>query len=370
MRCELRPFFGLGLLVLGLIVLTLPLTAMGSEFANAVPGRHLAFPRDHGKHPDFQTEWWYFTGNLRSLSNRWGFQLTFFRRALARRPAPWHSDWTVRDVYPAHFALTDIGDKRFFHTELMSREGPGLAAAASDTLDVHVRDWRASLQGDTIRLHAQENDYALDLKLVPQKAPVLHGDGGYSIKGGMSGQASYYYSLTRLTAEGTVRFEGITHEVSGLAWMDHEFGSSILLPDQAGWDWLSVQLDDGSELMLFYLRNKDGSRDKIFGTLVPRTGSPIDLDRYPVVVTATGTWKSPRTGATYPSRWEIRIPDLDVELSVKPALSDQELSSDKSTSIVYWEGSVDVKGSRKGRAVSGRGYVELTGYAHSMGGRL
>jgi len=341
-----------------------------SQFSQAVPGRLFAFPKDHGKHPDFLTEWWYFTGNLESKTGRWGFQLTFFRRSLVKVPPTRRSQWTVRDLYPAHFALTDISNRRFFHTELISREGPGLASAARDDLHVRVRDWSAARQGEQIRINVRERDYSLNLKLVSGKPPVLHGHGGYSRKSDSEGQASYYYSLTRLLASGTVTFQGVSHDVTGSAWMDHEFGSSILHQDQVGWDWFSLQLDDGSEFMVFRLRKKDGSFERPFGTFVPPEGPPVYLYDQPVEFRATGTWTSPHTGAVYPSGWSIVAAGLNLNVKISPALQDQELASGASTSIIYWEGSVEAEGSRDGKPVTGRGYVELTGYAHSLGGRL
>lgn len=356
---------------LGMLVLVLlPFPGVAEDFARAVPGREFVFPQDHGKHPDFQTEWWYFTGNLRSDHNRWGFQLTFFRRALAKTRPPWRSAWTVRDVYPAHFALTDGKGERFFHTELMAREGPGLAGAAPDKLHVRVRDWSATAEDNSIRLRARQDDCDLDLRLIPVKPPVLHGNNGYSRKGISPTQASYYYSFTRLKAQGVLTVNGTSHAVDGYAWMDHEFGSSILLESQVGWDWFGIQLDDGSEIMLFYLRNKDGTRDRIFGTFVPKETSPVNLNAQDLSIEATGTWKSPHTGAVYPSGWRVRIPSLDLDLGVTPILRDQELSTGRSTSIVYWEGAVDASGVRAGAPVQGHGYVELTGYAQGMAGRL
>lgn len=339
-------------------------------FETASPGRVLHFPRDHGKHPSFQTEWWYFTGNLDSQHGKWGFQLTFFRRAMVKDPPKRKSAWTVRDLYPAHFALADITKGTFYHAELLAREGPGLAQAESQGLGVHVRDWSVRRQGNEIRIKARQDGYALDLRLKPLKPVVLHGDSGYSRKGDSESQASYYYSYTRLEAVGTITYAGTSHQVKGLAWMDHEFGSSILLDDQAGWDWFSLQLDDGSDLMVFHLRKRDGSVERPFGTFVPATGQAVDLGGRRIAITSTGTWTSPRTKAVYPSGWNVEIPSQNIKLEVRPLLEDQEFFAQRSTGIVYWEGAVTVKGLRKGRAVRGRGYVELTGYAHTMEGRL
>jgi predicted secreted hydrolase len=342
----------------------------GSLFKEAVPGRVFSFPRDHGKHPEFQTEWWYFTGNLRSDNQEWGFQLTFFRRSLVKEPVRKDSSWAVRDLYPAHFALTDVKNRRFFHADLISREGPGLAAASTEDLMVQVRDWKALRHEEKIRITAREKGYALDLELIPEKPVVLHGDAGFSRKGEAENQASYYYSITRLKAQGHLTFQGIKHDVTGLAWMDHEFGSSILLKDQVGWDWFSLQLDDGTDLMLFYLRRKDGTLDLPFGAFVQADGRTMDLAGQKIVASTKSTWTSTRTGALYPSGWTIQVPSQGIHLDVTPLVNDQELVTGGSTRIVYWEGAVAFQGTREGKPVRGKGYTELTGYAHPMEGRL
>ena len=348
-----------------------PAVGTGSEFKPAVPGRTLSFPRDHGKHPEFQTEWWYFTGNVQSNDGSpWGFQLTFFRRGITRQYREGASAWAVRDLYPAHFALTDIKNGKFFHAELLSREGPGLAEASSEDLSVRIKDWQAVMKGSKIHITARKGNRALDLDLVPLKPPVLHGESGYSRKGDSEDQASYYYSFTRLKAEGTITAAGIKQKVSGTAWMDHEFASSILKQDQAGWDWFSIQLDNNTELMVFHMRKKDGTPERRFGTFVGKGGRAVNLANKRIVIAPHETWTSPRTKAVYPCRWNISIPDIKMDLEVIPVMKDQEISSEKSTGIVYWEGAVKVKGTRDGRKVRGKGYVELTGYAHSMAGRL
>ncbi len=360
-------FFGL----LVLLVFHGGLSEAHGEFRQAVPGRILSFPRDHGKHPDFQTEWWYFTGNLESEDRaKWGFQLTFFRRSMSGEPARKQSAWGVRDLYLAHFAISSIEEPAFFHTELISREGPGLAESSGDDLNVRIKNWSALKEGDTIRIKADDNGYELALTMIPEKVPVLHGRDGYSRKGDQEGQASYYYSFTRLRTEGWLTFKGVKHRVSGLSWMDHEFGSSILHGDQAGWDWFSIQLDDGTDLMLFHLKKKDGSFERPFGTLVGKDGASTDLHAQSIAIRQTNTWTSARTNAVYPSGWTIELPAQGINLNVIPAFPDQELITRKSSRITYWEGSVKVSGTRRGKEVAGRGYVELTGYAHTMGGRL
>jgi predicted secreted hydrolase len=340
-------------------------------FADTSQRRVLSFPKDHGTHPDFQTEWWYFTGNLESEGDhRWGFQLTFFRRAFVREPTRKLSAWAVRDLYPAHFAITDVSSQNFFHTELLTRKGPGLAHAATDDLDVRVRDWTAKREGEEIQITAHEQDYALTLRLVPVKPPVLHGDAGYSRKGDSTDQASYYYSFTRLKAEGTLTFKGVSHRVTGLTWMDHEFGSSILRNDQSGWDWFSLQLDDGTEVMVFHLRKKDNTFERPFGTFVPEEGPAVDLAEERIAILPKGSWTSPTSKAVYPAGWTVEIPGRNIRLQVTPAYEAQELTSGSSTGVIYWEGAVNAEGFRNGKKVKGRGYAELTGYAHSMEGHL
>ena len=342
----------------------------GPVFKDADINRVLVFPRDHGRHSDFETEWWYFTGNLESPDNKWGFQLTFFRRSLLCQRPSLNSSWAVRDVYPAHFALTDITNGRFYQTELVSREGPGLAGASEDDLRVRVRDWVAEWRGGEIHIRARQNGYSLDLRLRPEKEKVLHGQGGYSRKGETAGQASHYYSFTRLRAEGILTFGGKASTVSGLAWMDHEFGSGILLPHQTGWDWFSLQFDDGTEVMVFHMSHKDGSLGRPFGTFVPAEGDPVDLAGKEISISAKGSWLSPHTRTRYPSGWTIDIPEMKISLKIEPLFDDQELVTAKSTQIIYWEGAVEVKGVREGKPVRGKGYVELTGYAHPMAGSI
>ncbi|MEW6351933.1 MAG: lipocalin family protein [Thermodesulfobacteriota bacterium] len=281
------------------------------------------------------------------------------------------SAWAVKDLYMGHFAVADLTGKRFFHTEVISREGPGLAAASEDDLNVRIRNWSAERTGQTFRIRAADKAVAVDLTLKPVKQPVLHGDQGFSRKGDSATQASYYYSLTRLEAAGTLTVNGTPTQVNGLVWMDHEFASSILTAEQAGWDWFGLQLDDGSELMAFQLRKSDGTFEQPFCTFVDGDGTASPLSGTAISITRTGpTWKSHRSGAVYPAGWTIDVPARALKIDVTPAPADQELNTAKSTQVTYWEGAVHVSGQSRGRPVQGRGYVELTGYAHSMGGRL
>lgn len=352
----------------------LPLVGLQSNsdsFARAKPGRIFSFPRDHGPHPDFQTEWWYYTGNLKDSSGReFGFQLTFFRRALAVQTAESKSsDWRSDQVYLGHFALTDVQDQRFRYFERFSRGAAGLAGAVGEPqFKVWLDDWQVEQVGnDQYRLFARAEDISLELNLLDRKGPVLQGKDGYSQKGPDAGNASYYYSQTRLEAEGTVTTPSGTYAVKGLSWMDHEFSTSALGPDQVGWDWFSIQLDDGSEVMLFTLRNQEGEVDGFSsGTLIGVDGSTRSLTKEDFEIETSSTWKSADSGGKYPSGWQISIPSAGLTLNVQPKLRDQELQ----VSFIYWEGAVGVTGERDGKPVRGNGYVELTGYAASMQGQF
>jgi predicted secreted hydrolase len=216
-------------------------------------------------------------------------------------------------------------------------------------------------------MRAAQEGLALDLTLVEHKGPILHGNRGYSPKGPMPGNASYYYSLTRLETSGTVQVGDTSYQVSGLSWMDHEWSTSGLSADQVGWDWFSVQLDDGSELMVFQLRKADGSIDPFSsGTYVAEDGSTRHLARDAFEIRVEDTWRSPHTGAIYPARWTVTVPVVDLVLEIEPHLADQELT----VAYSYWEGAVRIEGERAGQAVRGNGYVEMTGYAGSMQGQF
>jgi predicted secreted hydrolase len=331
----------------------------------------LAFPGDRGPHPDYQTEWWYYTGNLvADGGQRFGYQLTFFRRALVppagrttREPA-----WAADQVYMAHLALTDVADQRYWAFERFARGAAGLAGAQASPYHIWLEDWQVEeVETGVTRVRAAQQDLALDLLLSDRKGPILQGDGGYSPKGPQPGNASYYYSLTRLETSGTVQVGEVTYSVSGLSWMDHEWSTSALAADQVGWDWFSIQLDDGGELMVFQLRKEDGSIDPFSsGTLIAGDGSVSHLNRDEFKVRVDDTWRSPHSGATYPARWTIVVPTGNLVLEIEPLLANQELA----VSYTYWEGAVRVEGQRAGRAVQGHGYVELTGYAGSMQGQF
>lgn len=339
----------------------------GTEgFARAMEPREFHFPEDHGPHPEFRTEWWYWTGNLETADGHgFGYQLTLFRNALAPRGAERESAWGSRQVYMGHFALSDIGAGRFYAFERFSREALGLAGARAEPFRVWLEDWEAAaLEGGVfpMRLTAQAEGVALSLVLEEGKPPVLQGDRGLSQKSAEPGNASYYYSLTRLPSRGTVTVDGRTYEVTGTSWMDREWSTSALGADQVGWDWFALQLSDGSELMYYQLRRKDGSADPFSaGTYVPAQGAAVRLSREEVRIDVQDTWRSPRGGATYPARWRISVPSQQLVLDITPAQADQELQ----VSVRYWEGAVRIQGTHAGQPVTGHGYVELTGYGDS-----
>jgi predicted secreted hydrolase len=333
------------------------------DFARALPGGELSFPADHGAHPDYRSEWWYFTGNLEDGNGRhFGFQLTFFRFAVAAAGPERDSAWASRQIWMAHFALSDPAVGRFEFRERLARGALGLAGARTTPLAVWLDDWRLASVGEDflpLRLAARDDGLALALTLRAGKPRVLQGDNGLSAKGPEPGNASWYYSYTRLPAEGRIVFDGEAFDVSGLAWLDREWSTSALGDGVEGWDWFALQLDDGTELMVYRLRRGDGTAaPPSAGSFVAVDGrvTPLGVGDFELV--PTRTWKSPATGVTYPVAWQLRIPELALELAVEPWQEDQEMD----VSVRYWEGAIRVRGQRDGRPVGGNGYLELAGY--------
>ena len=372
---------GISLLaVLCSLLLCLPPSLFAqSPYSLALPGYRYSFPRDHFSHPAFQTEWWYYTGNVQSSDGRrFGFELTFFRQAVSREPAS--NPWDIRDVYLAHLALSDLSGGRFFHAERTNRAGPGLAGADESAARIWNGNWHIVWKDSDQHLQAIAENFEMHFTLHSEKPPVIHGENGVSQKAAGSGQASHYYSLTRLDTNGTILLGGKSFRVSGLAWMDHEFFTHQLTAEQAGWDWLSVQLDDHTELMLFHIRRKDGSIDPFSaGTYIDAQGraTPLHHDDF-LLEPRTEIWHSPVSGATYPIRWRTAIPKLGIQLEVTTQLAQQEIAPQRADSSsasrsslvpIYWEGAISLAGSRKlpGAGVSnplhGVGYLEMTGYA-------
>lgn len=334
-------------------------------YEQALEPRPFVFPADHGPHPSFKTEWWYYTGNLATESGaRYGYQLTFFRIALAPEGEERTSEWGARQIYMAHFALSDISGERFFAFERFNRPALGLAGAQAQPFRVWLEGWEASGPDGSfpMRLQAAEGGVALDLTLEQGKPIVLQGEEGLSQKGPERGNASYYYSLTRMPTTGSITIDGERAEVSGLSWMDREWSTSLLSEDQVGWDWFSLQLSDETELMYFQLRRSDGTPSGTSsGTLVLPDGEPVDLAGGDVSLEVLETWES--DGVAYPSGWLLRAPGR--ELRITPAQRDQELR----LTTRYWEGAVDIEGTADGQPITGSGYVELTGYGETGGPR-
>ena len=333
-------------------------------YAVAKEPRTFRFPSDHGPHPKFRNEWWYLTGNLDGQNGeRFGFELTIFRFLLTpsvqrKQASRWQSD----QVYIGHFAISDVGNEQFHVAQRFSRGGMGLAGARAEPFRVWVEDWSIAARPGTAttwRVQAADQDRLLDLNLTQLKPPVLNGQNGLSRKAAEPGNASYYYSISRLQTEGLLQIGTQRFAVSGFSWLDREWSSSALSADQAGWEWFALQLDDGSELMLYQLRRLDGSRDPFSaGTWISRSGDSNHLDASEFRIEITQFWDSP-LGGRYPSAWQVSVPSLELQLDVQPVMDDQELR----TTVLYWEGAVDVSGKRNGKKLGGRGYVELTGYA-------
>ena len=330
------------------------------SFVPALPGYDFQFPRDHGSHDEYRTEWWYYTGHLRTDDgHRYGFEVTFFRVGVSTAVES-ATRWDLRNLAMAHFAISDIDGKRFRYYEKLNRQSPFTASAATGRLDVLNEGWSATTMPDGAwRIIAFGGSDAVDLVLRTRKPPAIHGENGVSVKAEGVGYASHYYSMTRLEARGSVG----GRNCRGTVWMDHEFGSSNLRENQEGWDWFSVQLDNDTELMLYQIRRADGTVDPASsGSLVTSDGSVIHIRRDQMRITSSNRWKSPKSGATYPMGWRIELPAFRIALTVRPLLRDQELVTKGSTRVTYWEGAVDVAGSFENVVVSGSGYVEMTGY--------
>ncbi len=356
-----------------LIVLVLLPIAIGEarakendrQFRRALPGYVFKFPNDHASHDDFKTEWWYYTGHLsgREENQKFGFELTFFRSGMNTANQV-QSRWKVDNVYLAHFAVTDPGRKSFFFQSRTNR--PGLATGGADQQKYRVWNggWTAQLDNNAHILKATTPEYGIDLKLVSAKPPALHGKNGVSQKASCKGCASHYYSMSRLQATGTIIRDGKPIPVTGLVWMDHEFGSNQLTREQVGWDWFSIQLDDNTEIMLYVMRVKSGGFDvNSSGTIIGADGSTQHLSLSDYKIDVLNQWKSPSTSATYPAQWHISIPGRRVELTVEPLLNNQELVGEQAGGITYWEGACKTIGTVNDKPINGQAYVELTGYA-------
>jgi predicted secreted hydrolase len=335
-------------------------------FNRALHPRTWSFPRDHGRHDGFKTEWWYFTGNLKDSTGRsFGYQLTFFRTAFTANPTTRPSPWAMNDLYFAHAAITDLGDRTFTFKDILERGRPGLAWASDKTLDVTLLAWSARIEENIIHLHASDKGFAIDLQCADGRGPILEGPGGVNPKGHQPGQASYYYSMTRLKTSGSLTVNSHSYKVEGQSWMDHEFSSNSLSPEQTGWDWMGLQLSNGDDLMIYRLRNKSGGADFLSGTRITPDGQPHYLSATDIAIEGSHPWKSPVSGGSYPQVWTLQCRG-EPPLIVKSAMPGQELITSESTKVTYFEGVANVTDAHGKPA--GEGYLEMTGYAKSLGG--
>jgi predicted secreted hydrolase len=373
--------------ILSLLLVTLPgfsavPVKQTPDYEQALPGYQYHFPQDHAAHPSYKTEWWYYTGHLKSNQGRtFGYELTFFRigtgiAPIQEKPPAKNkvkkSPWSMDELYMAHFALTDDQGKNFFNTETLNRAGLNTAKADSKTYHVVNKGWQVKQTGqDEFELFAQSGEQALHLNLKAEKPLVIHGKDGVSQKADCIGCASHYYSYTRLLSEGTLTWKGEKFPVKGHTWMDHEFGSNQLTTQQVGWDWFSVQLDDNSELMLYQLRQKNGAMDtNSSGTWVSADGKATHLKLGQFQSKPLAYWKSSKTSGIYPSGWQVLVPEQGLDLQILPTVRKQELVSPTPGGTSYWEGRCLVSGKHNGKKVSGEAYVELTGYSKAFKQRI
>ena len=356
--------FGLSAFIrvhLRLISFFLAAAALSAEYRKALPGYHFQFPRDHFDHPEFQTEWWYYTGNVQTADrHRYGFELVFFRQAKRRGPSDNPSAWRADDLYLAHLALTDIDGRRFFYRKRLNRAGPGLAGASLDEGRIWNGNWQArwDVSSDVQTLSAVAESIRFQLRLTPRKPVVIHGVGGVSQTGEGAGHGSYYTSFPLLEVEGTLNGAAVT----GTAWMDHEWFTNLLDAGQQGWDWFSIQLQDRTEMMLFQIRRSDGSIDPhSSGTFIDAAGHATTLAQSDFTLQPLESWTSPHTGARYPVKWRITLPARHIALECDAAIPDQELLAEDAAGPTYWEGAARYSG-----WAEGVGYLEMTGYRKAI----
>ena len=336
--------------------------------------RAFIFPDDHGPHPGFKTEWWYYTGNLfTNDGHQFGYQFTIFRSQLnppAGKQDSSTSDtgWDTNQLYLGHFAIADVENEDHIFEERSSRGAAGLAGARAEPYRIWLEDWeiqriKAETAGDKsfpVRLRAtMEDGAAINLTITPAKPLVLQGEKGYDRKGAEEGNASYYHSFTRMDTKGVIAKNGKEFNVSGLSWMDHEWSTSALGEDQEGWDWFSIQLSNGYDLMYYQLRNTDGSVSNFTtGSVVSPDGKKTTIGPTDVTIEVRDQWESPNSKSVYPSKWKMKIPKFDLSLDLQTLFSDQEMD----VSVRYYEGTVSVSGNMNGDDISGNGFIEMTGY--------
>ncbi|MFT4563054.1 MAG: putative secreted hydrolase [Gammaproteobacteria bacterium] len=332
-------------------------------FSYAIDPIKFEFPSDHGKHPDFRSEWWYFTGNTATEDgHEFGFQFTIFRFALKPIPSHSQSPWRHSNIYMGHFAISDISAETFHAYERQARPALDMAGQQAQPLKIWIGDWsleQSDGKSEVWHLLAKQNSYTLDIVLRADRPILLQGDKGLSKKSAAPGNASYYYSIPRLSVSGTIGTPETVHQVKGQGWYDHEWSTSALAEGQQGWDWFSLQLDDGRELMFYQIRDTLGqATGTSHGVILSNKGTQVPLDSANVEIKVQRYWRSPKSGARYPARWRIKIPEQQLDLIVTPRFADQEWRQN----FTYWEGAVSVTGKSSDQAIVGRGYVELVGY--------
>ena len=334
---------------------------VNSEPANALPVKALQFPRDFGSHPDFSTEWWYITGHATSKGRDFGFQLTFFRSRIAGTQNM-ASKFAAKQLFFAHAAITDVANKKLWHDQRIARDGFGVASASQVDMNVKLRDWALTSQGANYSASLPTTDFGLKLQFTETQKVLLQGKQGLSRKGPQEVQASYYYSQPQLATTGSLRIKDQTFEVTGKAWLDHEWSQALLHPSAVGWDWIGMNLNDGSALTAFRLRDKEGLAVWDGGSFRSAKSELYVFSRGEVIFKPTRFWKSPLSQTTYPVEWMVRTP-ADF-YTVKAVIDDQELDSRQSTGSIYWEGLSELIDSNGKRV--GMGYLEMTGYAQPL----
>ena len=346
------------------------LTALtGSRPASALPAQTLQFPRDFGSHPELRTEWWYLTGHAKTTPagsagkvREFGFQITFFRSRIAETQTM-RSAFAAKQLIFAHAAITDLQGQRLWHDQRIARAGFGVAHASDNDTDLRLRDWTLQRNVDgSYGARIAAGDFALDLRSQPTQPVLLQGNAGLSRKGPDAAQASYYYSQPQLATQGALTLQGRRFDVSGRAWLDHEWSEALLHPDAVGWDWIGMNLDDGSAFTAFRLRRADGSALWFGGSWRGADGQSRQFDPDALRFDAERRWTSPRSNAVYPTRWRVQTPVGT--FTVNALLDDQELDSSGSTGAIYWEGLSELLDAQ-GRRI-GRGYLEMTGYAAAL----
>lgn len=340
------------------------------------------FPDDHGPHPGYRTEWWYYTGNLfTETGQQFGYQFTIFRSQMTppdsnKSDKAYNEDWNTNQLYLGHFAIADVENEDHIFEERYSRGAAGLAGSQADPHRVWLEDWEIN------RIETSENDdenfpvsikaemedgSSLDLKITPAKSLVLQGEDGYDPKGPEEGNASYYLAFTRMDTEGTITKDGEEFEVEGYSWMDHEWSTSALGEDQAGWDWFSIQLSNNYEIMYYQLRNSDGSMSQFTnGSIIDPEGNKTNFNLGEVTLEVLDTWKSPHSNAEYPSQWNLNIQNKNIYLQLSTIFPDQEMD----VSVRYYEGVLDISGNMDGKEVTGNGFIEMTGYGENEGDQI